>query len=245
MMTSGTLSPEQAPPRWTRKSGPVIRRARRRRRLLQFTLGLLLLAAVGGAVWVVGFSSALLVREVRVVGVTGKPAATILATAGIPVAVPMARVDTGAATHRLAALPWIAAVSVDRQLPDAIVISATPRVAVAVQLPTGYGIDDQGRAFPPVEPLPASLMAIEAGGPALDAATTTWLALPASLKGSVISVSAASPDDIVLHLMDGSIIRWGGAGRVELKATVLKWLMRRPAAVYNVSAPELPVTVGG
>ena len=34
---------------------------------------------------------------------------------------------------------------------DAIVISATPRVAVAVQLPTGYGIDEQGRAFPPVE----------------------------------------------------------------------------------------------
>ena len=244
-MSPSTLSPVAGPPRWTRQSGPVVRRARRRRRLLQFTLAVLLLAAVAGAVWVVGFSSALLVRDVRVDGVTGRAAAVMLEAAGIPVGVPMAQVDTGAATHRLAALPWIAAVSVDRQLPETIVISATPRIAVAVQVPTGLGIDEQGRAFPPVDPLPTSLMPIEADGPALDAATATWLALPESLRREVGSVSAASPDDVVLHLKRGPIIRWGGVGRVELKARVLQWLMREPAAVYNVSSPELPATVGG
>ena len=244
-MSTGTVLSRESPPRWTRQSGPVVRRARRKRRALQVLLAVLLLVALGSAVWVVGFSSALLVRDVRVVGVSGPSASAILKAASIPVGVPIARVDTGSATRRIAGLPWVAAVSVDRELPDVVVISAVPRVPVAIQAQTGFGIDEDGRAFEPVEPLPSTFIRIEAEGSALDAATTTWLALPASLRDAVSSVSAASPDDIVLHLKAGPIIRWGGVGRVELKAKVLQWLMRKPAAVYNVSAPELPVTVGG
>ena len=244
-MSVDTLAGPDAPPRWTRKSGPIVRRSRRRRRLLQFTLLLLVALAVAGAVWAVWFSSALTVRGIRVVGPSGTAEQAIRATAAVPIGVPMMRVDTGDITRRIAGLPWVAAVAVDRSFPDEIMVTVVPRVPVAIQSPTGFGIDAQGRAFAPVEPLPSSLMRIDATGAALDAATATLLALPKELRDGVASMSAATPDDIVLHLTSGPIVRWGGPGRVEVKARVLTWLMREPAAVYNVSAPELPVTVGG
>ena len=58
------------------------------------------------------------------------------------------------------------------------------------------------------------------------------------------SISAASPDSITLNLGSGVKVVWGSSDDSERKAEVLSVLMRRKATVYDVSAPDLPVTKG-
>jgi cell division protein FtsQ len=73
---------------------------------------------------------------------------------------------------------------------------------------------------------------------------TVSAALPDSLRSRVISISAGSPDSIALNLQAGIKVVWGSADDSPRKAEVLTVLMRRQAQVYDVSAPDLPVTKG-
>jgi cell division protein FtsQ len=73
---------------------------------------------------------------------------------------------------------------------------------------------------------------------------TVSAALPVALRGEVASISAASPDSITLNLGSGVKVVWGSSDDSARKAEVLSVLMRRKAKVYDVSAPDLPVTKG-
>jgi len=57
-------------------------------------------------------------------------------------------------------------------------------------------------------------------------------------------IQAVSVDDIRLELGNESIVRWGNADEAEFKAEVLRSLLPRRAASYDVSAPSLPATFG-
>jgi cell division protein FtsQ len=73
---------------------------------------------------------------------------------------------------------------------------------------------------------------------------TVSAALPDTLRAQVESISAESPDSITLNLSSGVKVVWGSSDDSERKAEVLSVLMKRKAKVYDVSAPDLPVTKG-
>ncbi len=234
---------DTAPQAWTRQTGPVVRRSRRRRAVLRLLLAAFLLALVAAGIWLVAFSSVLELRNARVEGVQGAAAQAVLATANLPLGKPLARVDTGAAITAVAQLPWVDTVTATRHWPDSIVLTVTEREPVAVQKSTGKGVDAAGRAFEPVSALPATLISIDAPDSALPTAVAAWLALPPDLAALVRGVTARTRDDVAFTLKSGSLVRWGTTDQVELKAAVLRLLMRDPALVYNVSAPDVPTVV--
>jgi cell division protein FtsQ len=66
--------------------------------------------------------------------------------------------------------------------------------------------------------------------------------LPPDLRDRVVSLSATTRDDVDLILRSGDEVRWGSADQAEMKAEVLRVLLKRKADMYDVSAPELPTT---
>ncbi|GDX31371.1 hypothetical protein LBMAG15_03050 [Actinomycetes bacterium] len=218
---------------------PRVGKPRRRLRGLILILLALLATAV---IWLVWFSSVFAVRDVRVIGVTGSPAASVLASAAVPLGVPLAQLDADGATAAIMALPWVGAVEVRRGWPNEVILAVESRVAIATQKGTGRGVDAGGVAFDAPVQLASNLPIIEADGVGLVAAVTVWQGLPPGLLSKVVGVSASTRDDVVLELKSGSKVRWGSAEQGERKAQVLAALLQRRAEVYDVSAPELPTT---
>lgn len=212
---------------------------RRSRRGL-WAVGLALIATA--VLWLVWFSSVFAVRDVRVIGVTGSPAASVLATAAVPLGAPMAQLDADGATARILDLTWVGAVEVRRGWPNEVILAVEPRAAIAIQLGTGRGVDASGIAFYSPLPLAKGLPAIDADGVGLTAAVSIWQSLPDELRGKVVGVSASTRDDVELVLKSGAKVRWGSAEQGELKAQTLAALLQRRAEFYDVSAPELPTT---
>jgi cell division protein FtsQ len=215
-------------------------RRHRRRRALIAALALLVVAAL---VWVVWFSPLLQVRQTRVVGAEGMRAEEVLAAAAVPVGVPLARIDAGAAEARVRDLAWVSAVEVRRGWPSEVVVAVQVREPVAVLAgdPRRSGISADGVVFEATD-LPKGLPRITAEGPALAAAVSVLTGLPEDLRRRVEAIAATTRDDIDLTLRSGDLVRWGSAEQGDMKAEVLRVLLTRRADLYDVSAPELPTT---
>lgn len=213
------------------------------------------LAAVAGALalvvllgWLGWFSPVLAVRTVAVTGAEGPTAAVVRDLAAIPEGLPLARVDTAAIEARLAALPQLASVSVDRDWPSTLRVEVVQRVGVAVVDLAGmrWLIDGAGVLFAQVTRPPPGLPALEVETPAAgDRATRAALAvidaLPADILERVSVVAAQSPDSVVLTLSGGRTVIWGSAADSERKALVLAGLFDRPGRTFDVSSPSAVV----
>lgn len=242
----GVAAPPDAPRGRRRRpiridfSDPTPRRRRRRRILVLVLLGLL----TAGVVWLVWFSSVLSVREVRVVGVEDDRAAEVLAVAAVPTGVQLARIDAGAAEQRVRDLPWVASAEVRRGWPTEAVIAVTAREPVAVMEsdPRHLAVDAEGVVFELDRGMPDGLTRIRAEGAALETAVAVLVALPEDVRSRVVTIVATTRDDVDLLLRSGAEVRWGNAEQSEMKAEVLRALLRRKADLYDVSAPELPTT---
>lgn len=226
------------------RRAPVQRRprlSRRQRRVLLVVTAALLAIVV---VWLVWFSSVLSVREVRVAGVEGARASEVLAVAGVPVGVPLARLDVASAEQRVRDLPWVASVEIRRGWPSEAVVAVEPRVPVAAleSDPRLSAVDASGVVFTAAEPLPRRFPRLRAEGPALEAAVAVLQSLPPDIRDRVVTVAATTRDDVDLFLRSGDEVRWGSADQAEMKADVLRALLKRKADMYDVSAPELPTT---
>jgi len=216
-------------------------RRRRRLRILAVVLSVLLVA---GACWLVWFSSVLAVKDVRVVGVEGVRAETVLTTAAVPREVPLALVDTEAARQAVQGLDWVESVDVRRGWPTEIVVAVTERVPIAVLVGGSEraAVDATGRTFTPEGAWAKGLPNVRAQGVGLEAAMSVLATLPDDLLRRVVSLAATTRDDVSLTLRSGDVVRWGSAEQPEFKAQVLRAIMKRKADVYDVSAPELPTT---
>lgn len=222
---------------------PAARRPARRRRVgprARVAIAAVIATALG---WLVLASPVLAVREVSVVGATGRAAEEVAAAAQAPMGEPIARVDTGLLASRVLALPWVASVEVRRGYPSALVIAVTERVPVA-RLASGGFVDASGMAFSPTGAEPEGLPVIDATGVGQEAAARVIASLPPSLAPRVVRASASTRDDVELELRSGSVVRWGSAEEPAFKAQVLEALLGRRAERYDVSAPELPTTSG-
>ena len=226
------------------------KRRRRVRRALSLLAVLVAVVAVAGAVWLVGWSNVTALQTVHVDGADGELAGRVVQAADAPLGDPLVRVDTDAMAARVRDLPELASVSVARSWPRSVVVSVTPRVALAaiVDGDSWWRVDVDGVLFGESSEQPADLPVLEApvdaGADATRAAGVAVLGgLPASVRELVDAVSAESEADVRLELVDGATVRWGGPERADRKAEVLLALLDQEASAYDVSAPERPAII--
>lgn len=226
----------------------------RSRRLLAVRPALLTLTlagSVGVAGWVVLGSDLLAVRSVDVSGQQRLDASEVLVAADVSAGRPLVLVDTDAVSARItAALVPVREVTVARAWPDAVRIKVRERVPAAALPDAGrvHLVDAEGVVFAVQPDPPPGVPLIDAapgaGSDTLQAAVAVVTALPPEVGALVTSVTADSPDAVELALTGGRTVRWGGPERSARKAGVLAALLHRPAAVYDVSAPDAPTTRG-
>jgi cell division protein FtsQ len=210
-----------------------------------------LVVVVGGiTVWLFYFSSVLAVSGVKVAGADTVPQATITKVAAAPMGTPLAKVDLKVIAERVRTIQAVADAQVTRAWPNQLKIVVTERVPVVV-VTDGSNfelVDATGVAFKtvPAKPdgLPQALVVGTRRDVTIRSVVTVSAALPAELREQVETISASSPDSIILNLGSRVRVVWGSSDDSARKAEVLSVLMRREAKVYDVSAPDLPVTKG-
>lgn len=207
----------------------------------------------GVLVWLGWFSSLVVVKQVEVRGVTAAQAAAIRKAAEVPMGVPLMRVDTGLVVERLERDRTLRDIRVSRQLPETIVISGTPRVAVlAVRNTRGQVevVDAEGVVFRTVRTPPRGVPLVTAGSElvtasGLRAALQALAALKPALRAEVSGVMVTAADQVTftLRLKSGNrTVVWGGLGDAQTKARLVEILANEPGTTIDVSVPESPVT---
>jgi cell division protein FtsQ len=205
------------------------------------------------------------VRHVQVVGASRATSARIDGLMHSAVGHAMMTVNTSSLKHRVAALPQVAAVRIDRSWPNTLRVTISERRAmVAVQQPNGWLLID-ATATPyltaprlPAHVLPLTIAQPTSHNPTLRAAIDVVAALPATVRKSVIGVVAPSTAGIRLRLRGGSTVVWGGPEDSTRKARALDVLLRQStpgktktagnthksrAHVYDVSTPGFVTTL--
>ncbi|NHC12295.1 cell division protein FtsQ/DivIB [Motilibacter deserti] len=211
-----------------------------------------LVVLLGVAAWVALGTSLLGVRTVEVVGASRVPPEQVRAAADVSPGFPLARVDPAAVRERVAAIPAVRDVRVERRFPRTLVVTVAERTPVAVTSMRDSGltyVDAAGVAFAPAPPAAAkgktALPVLRtAAGPTRVAAAVVVGGLPAGLQKRVVRVEAKTPDSVTLVLRSGHSVVWGDVERAQRKAEVLVALMAavKDAKTYDVSAPDAPTT---
>ena len=231
-----------------------IRRLRARsRRWLAVLLLVSVLGIAGGVAWALLGSRFFSVRSVVVTGTHLVQESEVLAVADVEPGTPLIRVNTARIAARVLTIRQVRSVRVSTSWPDRVVIAVQERTsALAVALPGGGFdlIDADGVVVrsaatrPRGLPLYSTTAAVSSlpGNPDVGAAAAVLGELPASLRSSVSSVTAPSPDQVTLQLRSGVTILWGGADDAAAKAEELAVLMPTHAHYYDVSSPTTAVT---
>jgi cell division protein FtsQ len=251
-MSTATAAPATAAVTRHPRSRP---RQTRRRRAWWVAL-LLLLAAMGlagGVTWALYDSGLFAVRSVTVTGTHLVPESEVLAVAGVRPGTPLIRVSTARVAARVLTITQVQGVQVTKTWPDRVVIAVRERTSALAVAVSGGGfdlIDADGVIVQSAATRPAGLPLFTTtatasslrGNPDVAAAAAVLGELPASLRSSVASVIAPSPDQVTLSLGSGVTILWGGADDPVAKARELAILMQTRARSYDVSSPATAVT---
>jgi cell division protein FtsQ len=244
--TAGGAAPRRRPPAdrriAERRKAIIAARVRRRRRILGWAL--VAIALVAGVAYLIrtplfGLSA------VRVDGTETVTRAEVLEASRVRIGEPYLGLDLAAIRHRVAALPRVAAVRVDREYPSSLRITVTERPPVAsVAVGGAYWLVaaagtvlDAARRRPPGlpyvagVPLPAGLRAgtrLPPGNEVANALTALG-GMRAELKRQVVGVRARTLDSLEFTLRDGTRVLYGLAVDQPAKdAAVL--LVRRELA---------------
>lgn len=235
------------------------RRRRRHHRRLRLAVAAALAVtalAVGG--WLVANSSLVDLRTVTVEGTSRLTPAAVVRAADVQHGQSLFRLDLTAVAHRVERLPAVASAAVARRWPHRLVIRVTERTPVAVVDGTDGPVllDRTGMAFAREPTPPPGLVHVQVdgmvsvsgaagGGSGNDearAAVRVLAALPAAVRHRVDAVRAPTPESVTLQLHGGQTVIWGSPAGSDTKASVLRVLLRRPARVYDVSAPTVAAT---
>lgn len=250
------LTAERPGPRAS--SAPSRRRPPETRRWPWILGAALTVVLLVGAGVVVFFTPLLGVRSVVVVGTVATAGAVppdgldptldaaVRAAVQTPDGTPLARVDLSGIAGRVSAIPQVEAVDVSRSWPDAVTVTVTPRVPVAVTSANGqlWLMDVQGRAYLAVAAAPAGLVTLKLatpgpGDPATEAALAVIGSFTDAFRGQVATVSARTAFDVQLTLTDGRTVIWGGADQSARKMQVLPALLEQKGSTYVVTDPSL------
>lgn len=229
--------------------------SRRLRAWRPLLVGGTLVATVCVLAWVVLVSSWLGMRHLDVHGLhragsADITAADVIAAAHVAAGTPLARIDLGTVEARIEAIPAVAAATVHRSWPQALVVTVTERQPVAAVSSRGrwWLMDETGVLFgsssSPAPGRPVVDLGAGAGTETRRQVAAVLGALPPDLVAATTRVTAASQDSIALHLRDGAEVRWGSAADSATKASVLRALLPQKAPFYDVSVPAQPATKG-
>ena len=202
---------------------------------------------VAGAVYVGGWTSVMGVKTIEVQGASTVDTQQLIDTAGIAAGTPLMQVDLRAATARLADLPQVADVDIQRVWPRTVIITVTERKAVAMQK-SGSGwelLDENGNPFALAPSKPKDLPTIERSqDPATNTAMLEVLAVMSpQVRAEVVSVSASSPNAVRLTLRgNDAVVNWGSAEMSDFKSEVLMVLLQTESGWYDVSNPNTPTS---
>ncbi|MFD9699588.1 cell division protein FtsQ/DivIB [Lentzea sp. NPDC059081] len=221
-------------------------RARRRVILRRRLVALLTLLSVVGLTYCVFFTPLLGVSQVDVRGSVALTEDEVRKAAAITPGSPLVRLDLDGIHDRVAALPRVSAVEVERQLPNTVRLLITERVPVgSVKLPDGFHlVDSTGKDYA-ILPTPAPgvpelvLAAPSSADPATQAVVGVVNELPEKLRPDVVSVAATSGADVRLTLTGDRVVKWGSSDNTSRKAAVLLVLLTREGTTYDVSSPDL------
>lgn len=239
-----TRSASRTPP--SVAAGRQRRRRRRGRRVWPVVLAVLLVASLlSGAVWLVGFSPVLAAHRVEVSGVKALTDDRVRKAAAVPLGVPLARQDLGGTAKRVAALPQVEHVRVDRRWPDAVDIAVTERTPVLVAQ-NGNGfllVDRRGVAYLPVDRRPDALPLTTVGPSNTDLLADVGSvsgAMPTKLRSQVKTLRADSPYAVIVVLDSGVEVAWGTAEQSKLKGEITLALLKQDPKAIDVSSPHYP-----
>lgn len=220
---------------------------RRPARLIASLVGVAVVAVT--LAWLVFFSSALALREVRVEGVEDADKAAVLAAVTVVPGTPLARIDLGAVSTAVAKVAVVREAHLSRSWPDALTVTVTPRVALVALRNSDSSfslVDDQAASFRIVKEIPAGVIPVNREGSApatagLRAVLQVLHVMPPEQRAQVSDI-AVSGSDLVTFTLSGVHVVWGGPSDPDKKLRVLTILMGTKPAAVDVSAPDTPVT---
>lgn len=252
---SGAAVPAQAAidPRIRARRIEVKRTEGRRR--LQRLVDAALVVGVAAAFVLALWTPLLDVDEISVEGAGRTTADMVLEAAGVNAGDSLISVDVGAVGKRLAALPWVAEVSVRRGVDGTVAIDVTERTPVAVARSGGLALllDRDGRVLGPASTAGSVAMIELLGvtevpepGAFLPEGLTDALVLAerlgATAPGAFASLDAG---ELTGRLAQGGAVRFGDASRIEAKLrslrTVLDQVDLRCLALIDLRLPGSPV----
>ncbi|HEY3436904.1 MAG TPA: cell division protein FtsQ/DivIB [Actinotalea sp.] len=231
----------------------TLRRNLARRRLVIAGGAVAGLAAVA---WTLFFSPVLALdtRDLQVEGEgTVVDVSAVAAVVQVQDGTPLPRLDTVALRRAILDVPGVRAAVVARAWPHGLHITVVSREPVAA-VPDGHGfalLDVEGvqvgRGDAPPDGLPVvSVPRDDKDARAMTAVLAVLQELPPELAAQVVSASADTRDTVALGLSDGAKVEWGSPEDGALKVRVLTTLRAaeasKGAAVFDVSAPTLPIT---
>ncbi|MFC4123551.1 cell division protein FtsQ/DivIB [Nocardia rhizosphaerae] len=209
-------------------------------------VGLLVVTVLVVLAW---FTPVLSVRTVRIDGLITVPETEVRERLEIPDGRSMLRIDTTAIAQRVAQIPKVRSVRVQRTFPSSVLVTVIERTPVVyVEAPDGAHLIDAESvefAIEAASPIGVPKLVTEGsftGSAAAAAAVKVLVTLPPALSVQVGEVVARSNSDVSLNLRDGRTVVWGGTGDGERKAAVVMPLLTREGTVFDVSSPNL-VTV--
>lgn len=221
-----------------------VARSRRRAGLIAAAV----VAVIVGGFAAVYFTPLLSVRSIEVDGNTTVATEEIVADLAIPLGERLVRVDAGSAAQRVAGIPALASVRVQRQYPSTVRVTVVERVPVVfVDKPDGtHLIDADAVDFAVAAPPPGVVRLVTdspvQGDPVTESALAVLTSLPDVLRGQVGEVRASSISDVSLLLLDGRTLVWGSVENTERKSAVALALLSQPGQILDVSSPDLPTT---
>ena len=225
-------------------------RRRRLRRWVVVAIPLLVVALLAATAWVLLASPMLAVTTVRVEGTHRLTVDQVRQAADVPIGRTMLRQDLASVQQRVEALRVVRSATVTEQWPHTVVVRVVERTPVATaQTASGswWLLDVDGVEVTQSSTRPTSLVLLQldpttAAPDTLAAAASVASALPASVRRSVVDVTAQSPDSVQLDLVGGAVVRWGDDRDNATKAQVLVALLPHHAHVYDVTAPGFATT---
>ena len=236
-----------------RRAGRLVRSLRPTRSLSARLIGLVGVMAIVSGGWWASNSPLFDLRTLSVTGAHHLSQEDVARLAGLRGRTNVLWISTSTVARRLQADPWILEARVSRTLPSTITIAIEERRAVAVLMPAGQLVAQDGvllgagggARLPRIEGAidrPASGLPRAAPSPAL----TVVQALPVDLVRQVAQVAMDPTEGITVYLRSGTRVIYGDASAAAAKAaglqSVLDWAERTGTAIdyVDVRAPGAP-----
>lgn len=216
------------------------------RRVVAIGAGVLALALILGAV--LFMAPVFTVRNVNVEGNKIATVKDITDAAEIVEGENLLRLDTAAAANKVASVPWVQTVTVDRSLPTSVDIKITEREVVAfVKSAEGDRlIDSNGHEFviakPPtgaVEITNIDSRDLEKAAIQRSSAVEILSHVNDRIRAKLVAIDASSQHNYVLKFRDGRTVTWGANENNEAKAISLETVVKLRGKDWNITNPEL------